>query len=109
NRAKSCQKKIKKITRQAPRVFKSLILLIIDNNCRKLLGEKKVFMPQSKIRPSAASKELQTRANFLHRQGSTLKRFTILRLNPTESKRFRGIGSLISQAAHGMKRQRLNI
>jgi hypothetical protein len=42
---------------------KSLILLIIANNCRKLLGKKNIFMPQSKIRPGAATKELQTRAN----------------------------------------------
>jgi 3-dehydroquinate synthase len=46
-----------------PRSCKSLILLIIANNYRKLLGKKKIFMPQSKIRPGAASKEFQTRAD----------------------------------------------
>jgi 3-dehydroquinate synthase len=46
-----------------PRSCKSLILPMIGNNCRKLLGEKKIFTPQSKIRPDAGSKEIQTRAD----------------------------------------------
>jgi hypothetical protein len=40
------------------------LILAIADNCHKLLGEKKYFTPQSKIRPGAAPKELQTRADF---------------------------------------------
>jgi hypothetical protein len=47
-----------------PRSCKSLILVMIANNCRYLPGEKKYFMPPSKIRPGAASKESPTRADF---------------------------------------------
>jgi hypothetical protein len=43
---------------------KSLVLAMFADNCRYLPGEKKYFMPPSKIRPGAASKESPTRADF---------------------------------------------